>query len=94
MKVAFKITHFAGFEHVLAVYETRNKEARLDDFEEGIKKRYPDFDRYYWRVRPIREQHRNFGEKQVKIRFTARFSVRLDGQPHANPVGDEDGTNQ
>lgn len=52
---------------------------RMEDFLTAIRERYPDFDKYYWRHRPSREEHREFETNDTTIRFYARFSVPKNG---------------
>lgn len=92
MKVVFRITEMEGFTHVKVEAEARRTKPTVEEFIEEIKRKYPDFDKYFWRHRPSREEHRDFERNDITVRFYARFSVPKNGA--AKPVGEPNGTNQ
>lgn len=79
MRIGFRIFENNDFIHVRAEAEANRTKPTVEEFIEGIKERYPDFDKYYWRHRPSREEHRDFDRNDITVRFYARFSVPKNG---------------
>jgi hypothetical protein len=87
MKVVWGVTETKDFDHVRVQADFRpgTTPGTLKEFEDEIKKRYPKFDRYFWRHRPSREEHREFATDGISVRFYARFTVQKS--PQANRIG-------
>lgn len=92
MRVTFGITEDKDFVHVRVEAEAHRTKPTVEEFIEAIKERYPNFDKYYWRHRPSREEHRDFHRNNITVRFYARFSVPRK-PPHPHAAESQGGTN-